>query len=136
MNPTITLASGSTLEVQIAPFSTGTKLYKTIANELKTVDVGGSLSLSQLGSLGLNDAKAAIFQLMGSDALEAAVFECMKFCLYNGEKISRATFEEVDARGDFLPCAWEVVKLNVSPFFKNLDLSSMVQGKPKSSGQR
>lgn len=120
-NTTIDLPSGTRLEIQVAPFSVGTKLYKTIANELKTVSIGANLDLAQLGQMDVNDLKGALFQLLGSDALEQAVFDCFKYTVYNGEKgVTRATFEAEDARGDYLPAAWEVIRVNVTPFFKSL----------------
>lgn len=127
MNETITLKSGRELQLGLAPFSVGMKLFKTIANELKNVEIDlDTLDLKKIGGKDINTLKNAIFQLAGSDALEMALFQCMERCLYDGQKIGRTTFEPEDARQDYLPVAWEVMKYNLAPFFKGLELSSSV----------
>ncbi len=126
MKETLALRSGRSLELGMAPFSVGMKLFKVIANELKLVDVDlGSLDLSKIAGKDINTLKNAILQLLGSDALEAAVFACMEKCLLEGQRVTRQTFEPEDMRGDFLPVAWEVIKFNLSPFFSSLGLSSL-----------
>jgi hypothetical protein len=136
METAITLKSGAILELKMAPFSSGMKLFKTIANELKGVDVElGGLDLKEIGSKDINSLKNVIFQLLGSDAIEACFFDCAKHSLHEGQKISRLTFEPENARGDYLPVAWEVIKFNIAPFFSGLDLSSLTKSKPKPSGQ-
>ena len=132
----IDLPSGAKLEVFVAPFAVGTKLYKVIANELKSVSVGENLDLGNLGSLDLNDLKSIFLQLLGSDALEAALFECFKWSTYNGLKVSRETFEPIEARGDYLPAAWGVLKINVTPFFKSLGSLLSEFDAPTSNGPR
>jgi len=110
------------------------RLFKTLANELKQVDVKlESLNLETLKGSDVNAIKNALFQLLGSDNVERAVADCMARCLYRGVKITPATFEPEDARPDYFPVAWEVVKFNLAPFFKNLDLSSMTSPAPATS---
>lgn len=128
MNETLTLKSGRSVELQMASFAVAMKLFKTIANELKQVDVQlGSFNLETIKGTDVNAIKNAVFQLLGSDNVERAVRECMGRCLYQGNKIVADTFEPEDARQDYLPVAWEVVKYNLAPFFKGLDLSSMTK---------
>ncbi len=126
----ITLKSGHTLVLGMASFSAGTKLFKTVANELKEAEVDlSSLDLKELAGKDVNSIKNAVFQLLGSDALEAAVFECMTKSTLQGSKITRDSFAPEDMRGDYLPVAWEVIKFNLAPFFSNLDLSSSTSAK-------
>jgi hypothetical protein len=109
----------------MAPFAIGMKLFKTIASELKGVDVQlESLDFAKIAGKDINSIKNAIFQLLSSDALEAVVFQCMERCLYDGQKITRQTFEPEQARGDYLPIAWEVIRFNLSPFFSGLSFPS------------
>lgn len=136
MQDPITLKSGSILEVGIAPFSAGTRLMKVVAKELSTVSFNLNLSsFAELSGQDINVLKNALFQLMQSDALEAALMECAKKSTYNGQKITPTTFEPEDARQDYLPVAWEVMKANLSPFFKGLNLSSLTSAKPNSDAQ-
>jgi hypothetical protein len=127
----ITLKSGATLDIQLAPFAEAMRLFKTIANELKSADVQlDGLSMEKIKGTDINGIKNAVLQLLGSDAIEASVRTCMVRCLYNGTKITPQTFEPNDARQDYLPVAWEVVKFNMGPFFAGLDLSSLTSAKP------
>jgi len=137
MQDPITLKSGSILEIGIAPFSTGTRLMKTIARELASVKFDlDATNLSNLSGQDINVIKNAIFQLVQSEAVETAVLECAKRCLYNGEKITPQTFEPEDARQDYLPVVWEVMQANLSPFFKSLGLSSSANEKLTSDDQK
>jgi len=137
MQDPITLKSGSTLEIGIAPFSAGNRLMKTIARELATVqfDLDAS-NLSSLSGQDINVLKNAIFQLVQSEAVETAVMECAKRCLYNGQRITPQTFEPEEARQDYLPVVWEVMQANLSPFFKSLGLSWSTNAKPTSDAPK
>ena len=131
METEITLKSGAMLELKTASFSAGMKLFKAIAAELKGVDVDlGGLDLKEVGSKDINSLKNVILQLLASEQIEAAFFECAKKSLHNGQSIVRQTFEPETARGDYLPVVWEVVKFNIAPFFSGLDLSSLTKSKP------
>ena len=132
MNKEITLPSGRILVFQMAPFADGNKLCKVVFNELKQVDA--SFDMSNIKNLMSQDIKGdtmniiknLICQLMGSDALERALGVCMARCTYEGMSITKDTFEPEEARGDYLPCAWEVIKNNLAPFFKGLNLQSLI----------
>lgn len=136
----INLKSGAVLAVQIAPFEVANKLVKAVARELTVVSFDmelGNVDLSNLQPKDLNTLKNAAFQLLQSDAVEACVFGCMARCLYEGQKITKDTFEKPEARADYLPVAWEVMKANLSPFFKNLGLSSPTSAlQPESNVQK
>lgn len=134
MQDPITLKSGSTLEIGIAPFATGNRLLKVIAAELARVEVNIDLSsLKDFGAKDVNTLKNVILQMLASDLVEAAAMECAKKCLYNGQGIIVGTFELEAARQDYLPTMVEVIKANLRPFFSGLDWSSLISGKPLSS---
>lgn len=133
---TKTLPSGSKLELGVAPFNVCKRLYKAIANELKLVDIEiSSFDLKTIAGQDINAFKNVVMQLVGSDALEASFWECAERSLLNGQKIVPVVFEDEKSRADYLPVLWEVVRFNLSPFFKGLDLSSLIGGKPRSSAQ-
>lgn len=137
MNETITLKSGAELSMTVAPFADGMKLFKTIARELKQVDIElGDLDVSKLAGKDINSIKNVVFQLLGSDAVEACVFDCLKRCTLNGVRITKETFEDENARPDFLPAAWEVIKLNLRPFVSGLNLSFSASAKPQQDGRK
>lgn len=121
----------------VAPFSDGMKLFKTIARELKLVDIElGDLDVTKLAGKDINSIKNVVFQLVGSDAVEACVFDCLKRCTLNGQRITKETFEDESARGDFLPCAWEVIKINLRPFVSGLNLSFSASVAPQADAQK
>lgn len=141
MNEKKTLASGNVILLQMASFAVSNRLLKAIALELKEVKLGEALNLSagmtveklQQIDLPVDALKGLVCQLLASDGVEAALRECMKGCQYNGESIGTGTIEPEDARQDYLPAAWEVILLNLSPFFKGLGLKSLA-AKPPSTG--
>lgn len=128
MNEKKTLASGRVLILQMASFAIASRLMKAVAGELKAVKLGDALKLSgamtaadlMQADLPVDALKDLVCQLLGSEPVEEAVRECMKGCQYNGEAMGADTFEPEDARQDYLPAAWEVMTLNLTPFFKSL----------------
>ncbi len=133
----IQLKSGASLAVTIASFSAGNRLMKTVARELSSVDFNLDLkSFAELSDKDINVLKNVAFQILQSDAIESALLECMKKCLYNEERITEKTFEPENARPDYLPVAWEVMKANLRPFFSGLDLSLLTSAKPTSNAPK
>ena len=139
---TITLQNGHVLGLTIADFGPANRLRKEIVRELRSVKIDTDIDLSnakkllemELDPKTLNTIKDLVCQLLGSDAVEAAVFECMKKCTLQGEKVTQQTFDNAEMREDFLVVAWEVIKTNVGPFFAGLDLRSLVpSAAPKSA---
>lgn len=139
MNERKTLKSGKVLLLQLSSFAVSSRLRKAVAVELKAVNLGdvvkmaSGLPVEELlvkGDLPIDTLKSLVCQFLASDSVEAALWECMKVCQYNGERITPETFEAEDARGDYLPAAWEVMVLNLAPFFKGLDLKSLIGSAP------
>ena len=123
MNETLELKSGNHAELSPASFAAASDLRRVLAREL----AGTTFNFSgDLGALMAKDVSAimnVICQLVASEAVEKGVFKCLERCLYNGQKITRDTFEKPESWPDFLPIAVEVVKMNVLPFFSGLNLS-------------
>lgn len=128
MTDEMTLKSGNTVTLGMASFADGMRLFKVLVSELKLVDIDLT-SLADVGALAgkdINSIKNVLLQVLGSEALEQAVFKCAERSLYNGQRITRTSFEDEQARGDFFEVAWEVMRFNLSPFFKNLDWKSWI----------
>lgn len=137
MNEKKTFASGKAIVLQLSEFRVSARLRKVVAKEIRTIDfkevmkLAGGLSPEELlakGDLPIDTLKDLACQLLASDEVEEALWECMKVCQYNGERITPETFEPEDARADYLPAAWEVMVLNLAPFFKGLNLRSLIGG--------
>lgn len=132
----IQLKSGRTLGMTMAPFSVGSKLYRTIAKELREVKLELPAGTKSITDLDIGVAKDAILQLIASSELEAVVFECFNRCTLDGVKVTRETFESEEGREDYFPAALEVVKYNLTPFFRGLDFKLLVPGGPPVPGQK
>lgn len=130
---TITLKSGNTFELQEADFVNSWELTQLIASELSASLPGlkiDSLDPAELLEKDIDLGKfiSVILRLVASKPVYAALWPCFASCLYNTEKIDRSTFETPKSRPDFIPCVLEILKLNVLPFIKGLDLASFASG--------
>ena len=136
MNLKKTLDSGATLEVTMASFEVGHKLLKCVMREVEGVKLSLGVKAKTLQDFfameindeALNTLKNVVTRLIGSDALDEALWPCMERALYNNQKVSRDLFEDERNRADYLVVAKEVLLFNLSPFLKNL--SSLFQGSP------
>lgn len=132
------LPSGATIELNVADFEASMTLLETVVAELKAVNIDLTVdmaniatSLTQEMPVGL--IKNVLCQILGSKALKRDLAPCLGRCLYAGEAISRNTFEPANTRQDYFPAAWEVLKINLLPFFKGLDLKSLIVAAQKAS---
>ena len=115
----VSLPSGAELEMTLAPFLEGEKLFSATAECLKTVKVDG-LNAEDL-TASFESLKNAILACITSKELKDSLLACLKRCTYNGQRItSWDVFEDVNAREDYLSVCWEVVKFNLTPFTRNL----------------
>jgi hypothetical protein len=127
--------SGADVDITISDYSTAFDLTRAILKAVRQGGIGSkipeSLTTSTLAELSGYDIKDlggiadALVDVIVSPEVEALAFKCMERCTYddhrNGiEKISRATFEPEDRRGDFPFVAFEVVKENIRPFASHL----------------
>lgn len=115
----VSLPSGAELEMTLAPFLEGEKLFSATAECLKPVKVDG-LNTEDL-TTSFESLKNAVLSCVTSRELKDSLLACLKRCTYNGQRItSWDIFEDIKAREDYLSVCWEVVKFNLTPFTKNL----------------
>ena len=116
----VSLPSGAELEITLAPFMEGERLFSATAECLKSVKVDGNADVKDLTS-NLNSLKDAFLTCLTNQAMKDAILACLKRCTYNRQRItSWDIFDDVKAREDYLAVCWEVVKFNLSPFTKSL----------------
>lgn len=137
----ITLKSGNTLEIQEAAFIDAWNLTQALAKQL-----GDSLPGLKLDSLDpeavlqqdidVGKLMGIIAQLISSKEVFALIWPCFKPCLYNSQLVTQEVFQDPKTRPDFLPAVVEIVKLNVLPFIKGLDLSSLTSQPQKQKSQK
>ncbi len=108
-NLKVTLVSGAELEVTLASFAEGHRLFKVVTKELETVDFKE------------DTVQKMAFKLISSESIEHALWPCMSRATYNKMKVNPDLFEDANVRGDFLSVAKEVLVFNLLPFSKGLD---------------
>lgn len=152
MQNKITLPSGHTLVSNGVSFSHAGRLRRLVAAELLKVNLSFSdgifvallapaLSpaakkqrlIAALGGTDANTIKDLFLTLMGSEELESHLFACMAKWHLEGEAVKESVFEADDRREDFLPCAWEVMKVGLLPFFGSLASLSKTLASPEES---
>jgi hypothetical protein len=136
MNETLQLKSGHTATLALASFTEASELRRVLAREIAAapLEIGGDLAAIMGKDVGV--LKNLICQLLASEALEKQIFKCLARCLLDGQKITPQTFEPAEMRGDYLPLAVEVVKMNILPFFEGLELASLIPSKGPSEDRK
>ena len=104
-NAEITLGTGSKLLIKLASFEAGMALMQAVSKAS-----AGSPADSSLGSM----------TLVSNRDVRDALFACFNGCVLNGVKITRDTFEEENARADYILVALEVITKNLEVFTKGL----------------
>jgi len=119
-NRTETMPSGANLEITLAPFAEGERLFSAAAECLKSVKIDGNTDIGNIES-NINGMKNAALSMLTSPELKSALLGCLRRCSYNGRRItSYDVFEPPEARQDYLTACWEVLKFNLAPFTKSL----------------
>lgn len=125
----VSLPSGAELEITLAPFMEGERLFSATAECLKSVKIDGNMDVENFAS-NINSMKDAFLSCLTSLDMKEAILACLKRCTYNKQRItSFEIFESVEARQDYLMVCWEVCKFNLAPFTKSLfsKLSGLVE---------
>jgi hypothetical protein len=78
-------------------------------------DMGAAVKSGALDSL-----LGMVITLDCSEKVNNEIFNCLKRSTYNGEKITRDTFNSEDAMGDYYHIVIMCLKVNLAPFFKTL----------------
>lgn len=114
MEKIITLTSGATLDVTTLPaFEVSDALYKAFLKDV-LLPVAPDRDIDQ--SL-LKDFFCRGFT---SEDVKKALWKCMEKALYNGQKITKDTFEAEEARQDYIDVCYHVLVRNIEPFMKGL----------------
>lgn len=135
-NEKVSLPSGAELEITLAPFLEGEKLFSATAECLKSVNFDGKIDIEEL-SAGFNSLKDAFLACITSREMKDALLSCLKRCTYNGQRItSWDIFDDANARQDYLTVCWEVCKFNLAPFMKSLISKFSMSQNPINTNQK
>lgn len=108
------LESGRELVITPAPFADAREVYQAFVVAIKDVDMDEDKEID------VNFLKGMFCAALSDKRLEAAIWACLPRCKYQGHKIIKDTFEDVEAREDYLEICWLVAEENVRPFTKAL----------------
>lgn len=124
MSIKIILPSGSKLEITPLPYLKAWGVSQIVLKEIEkmNIDIGTlkSIDFKNLLAMDALNFKNPLCAIISSEQILEAAKTCMERCTYNGLKIDSDTFEKIEARQDFLPVVFSVLKENISPFFANL----------------
>ena len=115
----------SNYEIKFAGFEDAMNLKDALTEELANSKFSlNTLDLSQ-GSSSLQDMDLDVFldaalRLDSSKTVRSALFKCLESSLYNGEKITVHTFDDIKAVENYYQIMVECVKVNLTPFFQKL----------------
>tara|TARA_R110000744_G_scaffold185884_2_gene305276 strand:- start:1242 stop:1661 length:420 start_codon:yes stop_codon:yes gene_type:complete len=133
--------SGAKVVVNPADWESTISLQSAISKDI----AGNKFSLgmkNEEGEQDFSDLVRVAFSISGSSDVREALYSCLSRCTRSGEKITKETFEEVEARQDFIQICIECAKINLSPFQVGLrfafsqGLQMMVSPKDESPKQK
>lgn len=120
MDP-IVLPSGAKLEITLLPYEEAWHVAQRVAKVLEGLKLDDvQIDMKKFLVSDISKFQGPILHLLASRELVDAAKVCFKRCTYNDLKIDAATFNDADARQDFLPAVFHVLKENIAPFFKGL----------------
>lgn len=130
-----TTASGAQVKMAVASFQDATALKNAILKELKNAGI----KIERKQEINIELLESLLPFIVGfetSPEVNNALFKCLERCLYNDAKITKETFEEVEARSDYYEIVGRCIYTNLFPFFKNLPslFTELVQKMPSFQG--
>lgn len=118
-----TAARNASVMVNVANFDDAMELKNAVFREVSKEGIKIEDFLNATGStkeISLDQVVKTVMQIDSSPFINAALFKCFMQCTYNGEKITKKTFDSAEAREDYYEIAIAVLKENLTPFFKGL----------------
>lgn len=105
------------IKINVAGFEDGFKLKCAVFSVVekkgfKLADLEGDENIEKLINLAISlDCDKEVYD---------ALWACLSRCTFNGEKITKGTFEDVANREHYLPIAAKCIYENISPFIAGL----------------
>jgi hypothetical protein len=109
------LKSGKKLSFQYAEFECQLDLLALLSNEVNEAKV----DLNNQETLGIALAKL-IAKAMTDKEITNIFWRCANVCLYDGNRITQATFSDITNRKDYLEVKYWVLYYNLEIFFSSL----------------
>ena len=121
-------------ELRITPssFEEALDLKDAVENSIKSGKIkidakvnNEDLLKTELGDETLGSIFNAVLAIDSSKEVRNNLFICSERALLGEDKIDRAFFEKVENREFYYPIMFEILKVNLTPFFKGLFSGSM-----------
>lgn len=141
MQTKVTLPSGHQLTINVVEYDAAKRLRQLVFAEFIKVHLSVSDGLipalmskdrnnilAALSGTEINTLKNLFSAFLASDEIEDQVIVCMHKWMLDGVAIKAETFHPDDRRGDLIPCAVEVGRHALLPFFAKLGLPSLSPG--------
>ena len=118
------LPSGAYIDVTPLPYVQAWDVAQSLLREIQKTDIDvKGLDVDQILVSDMIMLKGPFCALLGSPVVQNAVKLCFNRCTYGKSsmmKLDDSSFEPIEARGDYLFCAYYALKENVYPFFGSL----------------
>ena len=137
-----TANSGAKVKINIAPFEDSQNLLFAMERALKDEgfdmkDVIGNIKEFDLKSLNIWPIAKLAMAVDCSKEVNDALWTCLARCSRNGDKITKMTFEPVDARQDYYEIIFSCIKENIVPLGGGVSaVLKKLFSKPLNEGQR
>lgn len=110
----ITTKSGAKVAINIARWEDAKKLKAAILREL--ADAGIKLDTEA----DIQTLLPAVLKVDSSEAVDTALWPCLIKCTRDSAKITSATFDSEEGRGDYYEIVWECIMVNLRPLVESL----------------
>lgn len=114
------LPSGAELEITPLDFGEAFAVFQQVAKiigllevDLSGIDIGKDFLAQDIVKF-----KRPLAQVLSNAELEKAGKQCLKKCTYNGLKVTDATWNDLEARKDYLFALFFALKENCGPFLE------------------
>lgn len=105
------------------------KLNLDLDTSNKEVDTDKDImSLSEVSPESITSMINTLLSIDNSKRVRAALFRCAERALLGNDKIDRDFFEKIENRQYYYEIMFEIIKVNVIPFFKGLFLKLSTSG--------
>jgi hypothetical protein len=128
---------GKELIITPAPFTDAMALQKSIGRALKGTRLDLPASITEdIKSESMADIINAILGVVVDDAVETCLFKCAERAVVGTEKVTREYFEPVEHRKHYYTIMYEIIMVNVGPFFSGIasqygDIIGKIRSTPK-----
>ncbi len=115
------LPSGAILDVTVLDYEKAFGIFQTVSRQIGLIDVDfGKIDFEKFNTMDVMEFKRPLTQLLSNSDLVKVGNQCLEKCTYDNVKISKATWESIEARKDYLFALFYALKENCAPFLEGV----------------